>query len=109
MNLSDKIIQLRKLKGWSQNELSKKIEVSREIIGRYERNDATPSIDIAKRMAEAFQVSLDYLVGNTEEKVDKATLNRVLEINRLPGEDKKVVFALLDAFITNRKLKSVIQ
>jgi transcriptional regulator with XRE-family HTH domain len=109
MNLSDKIIQLRKLKGWSQNELSKKIEVSREIIGRYERSDATPSIDIAKRMAEAFEVSLDYLVGNAEEKVDKATLDRVLEINKLPGEDKKVVFALLDAFITNRKLKSVIQ
>ena len=109
MNLSDKIIHLRKLKGWSQNELSKKIEVSREIIGRYERSDATPSIDIAKRMAEAFEVSLDYLVGNAEEKVDKAILHRVLEINKLPCEDKNVVFALLDAFITNRKLKSVIQ
>ncbi len=109
MNLLYKIVQLRKLKGWSQNELSKRIEVLREIIGRYERSDATPSIDIAKRMAEAFEVSLDYLVGNAEEKVDKATLHRVLEINRLPGDDKKVVFALLDAFITNRKLKSVIQ
>ena len=97
------------LKGWSQNEHSKKIEAPSEVIGRYERNDATPSIDIAKRMAMAFELSLDYLVGNAEEKVDKATLHRVLEINKLPGEDKKVVFSLLDAFITNRKLKSVIQ
>lgn len=109
MNLADKVVQLRKLKGWSQNELSNRIEVSREIIGRYERSDATPSIDIAKRMAEAFEVSLDYLVGNAEEKIDKATLDRVLEINKLPGDDRKVVFALLDAFITNRKLKSVMQ
>ena len=108
MNLGSKITELRKQKGWSQSELAKQIEVSREIIGRYERNDAMPSIDIAKRMAEAFGVSLDYLVGNSEDKLDKATLNRVLDINKLEPEKKKMVFAFLDAFITTTKLQQIL-
>jgi len=108
MNLGSKITELRKAKGWSQNELSKKIEVSREIVGRYERGDAVPSIEIAKRMAEAFEVSLDYLVGAAEHEVDKATLKRLQEINRLSEENKKMVYTFLDSFITKTKLQSVL-
>ena len=108
MNLGSKVTELRKQKGWSQSELAKRIEVSREIIGRYERNDAIPSIDIAKRMADVFEVSLDYLVGNAEQKVDKATLNRVLEIDKLQPKDKEMVFTFLDAFLTKTKLQGLI-
>ncbi len=78
------------------------------IIGRYERNDTIPSIDIAKRMADAFEVSLDYLVGNAEQKMDKATLNRVIEIDKLKPRDKEMVFTFLDAFLTKTKLQGLI-
>jgi len=108
MNLGSKISELRKQKGWSQSELAKQVEVSREIIGRYERNDAIPSIDIAKRMADAFEISLDYLVGNADEKLDKATLSRVLEISKLKPKDKEMVFSFLDAFLTRNKLQGII-
>lgn len=37
MNLGNKITELRKLKRWSRSELARQIEVSREIVGRYER------------------------------------------------------------------------
>ncbi len=109
MNLASKITELRKQKGWSQSELAKKLEVSREIVGRYERNDAVPSIEIAKRMADVLEVSLDYLVGSsTEQEVDKVTLTRLQEINRLSEENKKMVYAFLDSFITKTKLQSVL-
>jgi len=108
MDLGSKIIVLRKEKGWSQSELARKIEVSREIVGRYERNDAVPSIDIAKRMADTFEVSLDYLVGNAQEKLDKATLDRVLEINKLQSKEKEMVFTFLDAFLTKTKLQGLL-
>jgi transcriptional regulator with XRE-family HTH domain len=107
MNLGSKISELRKQKGWSQSELARHIEVSREIVGRYERGDAMPSIDIAKRMADAFEVSLDYLVGNAEEKLDKATLSRILEINKLQPKEKEMVFTFLDAFLTKTKLQRI--
>ena len=48
MNLGGRLEELRKQKGWSQNGLAKKAEISREIIGRYERNKAIPSIELLK-------------------------------------------------------------
>ena len=108
MNLGGRISELRKQKGWSQSELAKQVEVSREIIGRYERNDAVPSIEVAKRMAEAFEVSLDFLVGATSEEVDKATLKRLQEINRLSPENKQMVYTFLDSFITKTKLQGLV-
>lgn len=108
MNLGNRITELRKAKNWSQNQLAKNIEVSREIIGRYERNDATPSIDVAKRIANVLEVSLDYLVGNAEQKIDKLTLNRIQEINKLKDTEKSMVYAFLDAFITKPKLQNVL-
>ena len=100
-------VYLLRQPGWSQSELAKRIEVSREIVGRYERNDAVPSIDIAKRMSDAFEISLDYLVGKSEEKIDKTTLDRLLEINKLQPKDKEMVFSFLDAFLTRAKLQAI--
>ena len=56
---------VREEKGFKREDVAKKIGTSAAIIGRYERNERTPSIDIAKNIAEALEVSLDYLVGDT--------------------------------------------
>jgi len=77
-------------------------------LGRYERNEVFPSIDIATALAEALQISLDYLVGVTDILLDKNIVNRVLDIQKLNEEDKKHVFALLDAFIKQRKLQAIL-
>ena len=108
MDLGSRITELRKGKNWSQSQLAKNIEVSREIIGRYERNDAAPSIEVAKRIAQALEVSLDYLVGNTEQKIDKITLDRIQEINKLKDNERSLVYAFLDAFITKSKLQGIL-
>lgn len=108
MALHQRIAELRKQKAWSQSELAKQIQVSREIVGRYERGDAVPSIDIAKRIANAFEVSLDYLVGASEKQINKEMLNRIEEVNKLKPEEKKMVFTFLDAFITMTKLQALL-
>ena len=108
MNLAGKITELRKEKGWSQSELAKQIQVSREIVGRYERGDAVPSIDIAKRMADVFEVSLDYLVGATEKQVNKEMLNRIEAVDKMKPEEKKMIYAFLDAFITKTRLQTLL-
>lgn len=80
----------------SQSELAKQYSVSREIAGRYERGDAVPSIDIAKRMADAFEVSLDYLVGAAEKQINKEMLHRVEDLNKMDraGEHTSIISAL---------------
>lgn len=109
MDIATKITELRKQKKWSQYELSKQISVSREIIGRYERGDALPSIEIAKKIADSFGVSLDYLAGSIEKQLNKNTLNKVEEIEKLPLEEKNMVYSFLDAFITKNKMQTILK
>src|SRR5690606_38687423 len=83
-NIAKIITDLRKERGWSQTDLAKESNVSREIIGKYERGEAVPSIEFAKRIADAFGVSLDYLVGEgVNASFDKKTLTRLQEIESL--------------------------
>jgi transcriptional regulator with XRE-family HTH domain len=62
MLFGDRLSELRKKKKLSQENLAKKIGVHAPVIGRCERNEAASSIDVVKRMAEAFGVTLSYLV-----------------------------------------------
>lgn len=104
MNIGSRITRIRKEKNWSQTELAKVIGVSRVIIGRYERDEASPSIDIAKRMADAFEVSLDYLIGQGQNaQFDKKTLEIIEEIEKLEPSIKDKLFFLVNAVIRDYK------
>ena len=74
MDLGKKILELRKEKKLTREKLGKIIGTSGAIIGRYERNERTPSVEIARKMALALGVSLDYLVGNTEFMLDNMVM-----------------------------------
>lgn len=63
MNTGTIITQVRDKKGFSQSDLADKSGGSRVMIGKYERGEAIPSIEAAKKIADALEVSLDYLVG----------------------------------------------
>jgi len=106
MDLSSKITELRKKKDWSQAELARQIDVSREIVGRYERGDATPSIDIAKRIADAFGVSLDFLVGDgINVEFDKNTVKRIQDILKLEPETQDKMWFFIDTIIRDAKAR----
>lgn len=108
MNIGERIIRLRKDKGWSQNELAKMLGTSGPIIGRYERNEMVPSVEVAKKLADAFETTLDYLVDETGKQAeikDKAMLNRVVEIEHLDQEDKNTVLRVIDSLLRDAKAK----
>ena len=105
-NIAKIIADLRKEKGWSQTELATESGVSREIIGKYERGEAVPSVDFAKRIADAFGVSLDYLVGEGQNaKFDKKTLKRLQDIESLKENDKSCLMTIVDAFLRDAKTR----
>jgi transcriptional regulator with XRE-family HTH domain len=60
MNTGKIIVRLREQKNWNRSDLANASGVSRVKIGKYEREEAAPSIDAAKKIADAFEVSLDY-------------------------------------------------
>jgi transcriptional regulator with XRE-family HTH domain len=107
MTLGQQITALRKKKSISQNELGKAVGTSGDIIGRYERDEVKPSIEVVIKIADTLEVSIDYLVGKSAVELDKAVLKKIQDIQKLNADDKAHVFALLDAFLQSQKAKKV--
>lgn len=106
MNLAERIATLRKQKGLSQTDLARATSVSREIIGRYERGEAMPSIEVAKKIADTFGVSLDYLAGEgINASFDKKSLTRLQDIEKLDADTKEKIYFVIDNIIQNVKAR----
>jgi transcriptional regulator with XRE-family HTH domain len=106
LNISTKISLLRKEKNWSQSELAQIIEASREIIGKYERGENLPSIEMVAKMAKAFGVTVDYLIGEGENAAfDKEIIERINDIQKMDDSTKSVLFNVIDTYIQNFKTK----
>ena len=104
--IGDRIAYLRKTNALSQTELARRIQASREAIGKYERNEATPSVETAKKIADVFGVTLDYLVDESATPTfDKLTVKRLQDIQVLSQEDQNHLFALMDAFLRDAKTR----
>lgn len=106
LNIGERIIQLRKQFNLSQDELAKTINVSRTIIGNYERNTNTPSIEVLLKIAKTFNVTIDYLIGEGElSSYDKEVIKRIEDIDKLDKDTKEHLFFLVDNVIQNFKTK----
>ena len=62
MILADKIIELRKKNGWSQEDLAEKLDVSRQSISKWEGAQSIPDMNKILKLSEVFSVSTDYLL-----------------------------------------------
>lgn len=105
MSFGSRLLEARKKKGFSQQEVAEKLGTKAPVIGRYERDEAKPSIEAAARLASLLEVSLDYLVGNSDMEVNTNMLNRVLQLQTLNDDDKNTALKLLDAFLRDSKAK----
>jgi transcriptional regulator with XRE-family HTH domain len=94
---------LRKLKQLSQAELAEKIGVHTNIISRYERDLAKPSMELASKLSEVLEVSLDYLVGKVDQELDKEIVEQVLTLQQLPKKEKEHILFTLNALIRDAK------
>ena len=111
MAIKEKIKELRKKNGWTQDQLAKKINVNGRSIGRYEIGGVEPSSSILGRLAEVFNVSVDYLLfDDAEEKIsnkitDKELLKRFEKLNNINGKEKELLLGMLDLFIRDYQIK----
>jgi transcriptional regulator with XRE-family HTH domain len=106
MNTGKIIADLREQKKWSQTDLADKSGVSRVMIGKYERGEAVPSIEAAKKVADALGVSMDYLVGEgINSQFDKQTLRRLQDLSLLEEDKKRTVLDMIDTYIRDHKAR----
>ena len=107
MTFGERCTLTRKKKKISQAEMGKALSIDGDAYGRYERNEVKPSIEVAKNISFALDVSLDYLVGKTDVELDNETQQRILNIQQLPEKDKNNIFYTLDNLIKAAKLNSL--
>lgn len=69
MILADKIIELRKKNGWSQEELAEKLNVSRQSVSKWESAQSVPDMTRILLLSELFGVSTDYLLKDSMEEI----------------------------------------
>jgi transcriptional regulator with XRE-family HTH domain len=104
----NRLLNLRKERGWSQPELGKRIGTSGAIIGRYERGEITPSIEVAKKLADTFGVTLDFLVDDKDVPNilhDQTMLARWQEIDALEPPERERILSVVDSLVRDAKAR----
>lgn len=113
MPISDRIKQLRTEAGLSQAELAQLLGASdARQISRYENGRITPSLNATIRIAEALNISLDYLaIDNIPRRplhiADHGLAERLAQLSELEEEDRQSLLRVLDAFLTRKRLHAL--
>lgn len=105
---SKKLRECRDAKSFSQSKLAKEVGLHHSIIGRYERDEAKPTIDVLSKLAKALNTTVGYLLGENEDAnlfKDPIMLNRLKQLNNLPEKDKECILYTLDGLLQNFKTK----
>ena len=112
--LSERIKHLRKEKNWQQAELAEKINADARQISRYEKGKINPSVETLVKIAQVFDVSIDYLLKENAPKKpfqleDKELFKHLEDIQNLEEEDRRCLFHIIDSFKTKKRIKSFAQ
>ena len=98
MEFNNKLYDLRKQKGFSQEELANRLNVSRQTISKWEVGESTPDMEKLVAISDLFEVSLDELVkgeepktAGTSEQVVKSELYSDIKEHVLTEDNKKKV------------------
>ncbi|MFT7614828.1 MAG: transcriptional regulator with XRE-family HTH domain [Parvicellaceae bacterium] len=108
MEFGSIVVELRKAQGMSQIDLATQLNIHKNVLGRYERNEVLPSVEIARKIADILDVSLDYLTGKVDVQMDKTIRKRILEVSKFEETDRNHIYSVIDAFIAKRKIQSIL-
>jgi transcriptional regulator with XRE-family HTH domain len=91
MILADKIILLRRRKGWSQEELAEQLGVTRQSISKWEGAQSAPELDKIIKMSEVFGVSCDLLLKDELEPSDSPIVEKPATLSEEPTAERTAI------------------
>ena len=94
MILADKIIQLRKKAGWSQEELAEQLQVSRQSVSKWEGAQSIPDLDRILQMSRIFGVTTDYLLKDEIEEQESVVATEKTVLRRVTLEEASKYLSL---------------
>ncbi len=106
MSFPIRLIQLRKVRSYTQQALADAINLHVNQVKRYEAGTAQPTLDTLIRLAKALHVSLDELVFEAGERGPDDDLRLQFEaVSQMPIEDRKIIKALLEGMIAKYQIQ----
>jgi len=106
MLFGERLTLVRKKRKVSQDELAKRLGVHAPIIGRYERGEVKPSIEVAAKIADALGVSLDFLAGLSDLELEQGLIKQITELQALADEDQAHILKTLQSLIRDAKARA---
>lgn len=105
MDLGERIKISRQKKKMSQQDLGNSAETHQKNISKYEQNMVVPSAITLKKIADALEVTTDYLLGGDNDNVVKDTqlLAYFKAIDAMPDGIKDSLLKVIDAYIRDYK------
>lgn len=106
MEFSERLKKLRKDTGLTQVDVAEKLGISQQAYASWERGMKKPTQDNLVKIAQILNVSVDYLVGNSQETLDELdNIELLFRMNSkgLTDEEKKVFQKELIEFMEERK------
>lgn len=108
-----RIRELRKNLGLTQSEFAEKIGVDSKMISYYENGKSLPSVDALVKIAELFDVSIDYLLlenapkRSLKQMGDVELMEQISELDKLTEEDRESIKHIIKSLITKNKVKDL--
>ena len=100
MEFKNKLYELRKEKGLSQEELASRLDVTRQTVSKWELGDSTPDLDKLVLLGELFEISLDELVLDkvpVSTKLDELGAKVMTKENKKKAKKGLKIFGLIAA------------
>tara|TARA_B100001093_G_scaffold22103_1_gene19698 strand:+ start:296 stop:709 length:414 start_codon:yes stop_codon:yes gene_type:complete len=99
----ERMAYFRKQKGLTQQELAQELDISRELVGHYERRCENPSIEFLIKLSKVIDISIDELLGLKPEKQKKGPSTKALKlaerISALPRHKQSFVIGMIEGAI----------
>ena len=89
LQIAEKIKKLRNDKRLTQTDLANRLDVSRSAVNAWEQGTNNPTLNYAVELAEIFEVSIDYLIGGSDNKID---------ISELTDDEQEAVRRVVSCF-----------
>ncbi len=100
MNLGEKIRTLRKMAGMTQEMLAEKLNVTRQVLSKWETGNSSPDIYMVKRLAEIFEITTDELLDMDVEKDEEDSALHFEDLVKLNESNRrKMVVYILSSIL----------
>ena len=108
----ERLKALRTEAGWSQAELAEKVGSDARQVSRYENSKVAPVLEAVIRLAETFNVTVDYLLfDNAERRPLNAPSShvdaRLADLDQLSDDERTTITNVIDALVTKAKLRLI--